>query len=96
MNFPDINSVMRTADIMRAANHVIRYNIMKYLHIHKERTIHVGELTEKMQLGDDSLTSYHLKILKDAGYVECNKYKNQRLYFLTDRIFSIEAINVLI
>lgn len=79
---------MSLEDTFKALSDPKRRDILNLL---KERSMTVGELAEKFDMTNATM-SYHLQILIDAGLIVFEKEKNYRIYSLSASIFE-ELIN---
>ena len=73
----EISPLEKAALVFRALNHKMRQQILKF--IHKKGKITVTEIYVTFRL-EQSLTSLHLSILRQAGFVKVTKDGQRRLY----------------
>ncbi len=66
----DQNKLDRASDIMRALAHPLRLNILEF--IDKNKVINVNKIYNTLHL-EQSITSQHLKILRQAGLVRTKR-----------------------
>ena len=66
----DQNKLDRCAEVLRALAHPLRLRIMEF--IDKNEVINVNKIYNTLKL-EQSITSQHLKILRQAGLVETRR-----------------------
>jgi DNA-binding transcriptional ArsR family regulator len=66
----DQNQIDRCADVLRALAHPLRLRIMEF--IDKNQVINVNKIYNTLKL-EQSITSQHLKILRQAGLVNTRR-----------------------
>ncbi|MBL0190371.1 MAG: helix-turn-helix transcriptional regulator [Saprospiraceae bacterium] len=59
-----------STNLMRALAHPVRLKILEFIDRHK--SINVNKIYSTLKL-EQSITSQHLKIMKDVGLLECSK-----------------------
>jgi len=83
-------NMKKTKSICIALSHPLRIKMMDI--IEEEKSINVTNLYNKMNLVQ-SVTSQHLKLLKNAGVVSSNKVGKERVYKLNKEY--INKVNIL-
>lgn len=73
----DTPAIKKAASVYRAIYHPLRLQIIEL--IHKAGTINVTPIIKKFKL-EQSLISAHLKILRDAGFLETRREGQQIFY----------------
>lgn len=66
----EVLTLKKAALILRAINHSLRQQLLKLLHQHGKMT--VSEIYKKLRL-EQSVTSQHLAILRQAGFVHTDR-----------------------
>ena len=76
---PDVSDCKQSYIIMRALVHPIRIQFLKTMDSHKKKQCTVTHFYTTCNL-PQSEASRHLKLLREAGLVKCEKNGHQRLY----------------
>lgn len=87
----DQGKLDRAAEIMRAMAHPLRLNILEF--IDKNKVINVNKIYNTLNL-EQSITSQHLKILRQAGLV--NTKREGKFIFYSLNYKTIEQANTAI
>lgn len=70
-----------TVGVYRAITHQLRMNIVNY--IKKEQPIHVTQIYKQLRL-EQSVTSSHLNILREAGFVKALRV-GKKIFYSVDK-----------
>ena len=88
----DVLLLKKSASILRAVNHKLRQQILSLLH--KEKKLGVTEIYLKLHL-DQSVTSQHLAVLRQAGFVTTERRGKQIFYSVNyDRLDELGEFNI--
>jgi len=69
--FPiNTHKIIKAARILRALNHPLRIKILAF--IHKNKKTHVNKIYKSLKM-EQSITSQHLRILREAGLVDTHR-----------------------
>lgn len=81
MNFLDLNleNLSTSLELLRAVAHPIRLSIIQLLD--KEEQLNVNRIYAQLKM-EQSITSQHLKVLRDAGVVKTNREGKMIFYTL--------------
>ena len=99
MHFDDAvnEQISKASLLLRAIAHPLRINMLNYIEAHQPVKVH--NIHSDLDL-DQSITSQHLKIMRDSGIVETER-KGKFIYYvigqelLTDAIHAINKFDIL-
>lgn len=88
----DVAKLSTAVELTRALAHPLRMKILEFIDSHGE--INVNNIYKNLQI-EQSITSHHLKILKDANVVNANKDGKLMLYSVNHAIIekTVRAVN---
>lgn len=85
----DLLKTRKSAWILRAINHKLRQQILKF--IAEQKAINVTEIYRHLRL-EQSITSQHLAVLRKAGFVKTKKVGKYIHYSInTDRVQQLNS-----
>ena len=87
----DHDNLKQAAEIIRALTHPLRMKILAF--IDKNKTINVNKIYNTLKL-EQSITSQHLRILRNAGIV--NAKREGKFIFYTVNYKKIDHINKIV
>ncbi len=73
----EMNVMHANIEVLKAIAHPLRLQILNF--IHQEREVNVNKIYNALKL-EQSITSQHLKIMREAGVVICRK-KERFVYY---------------
>ena len=73
----ETNLMTSNIEVLKAIAHPLRLQILAF--IHEQREVNVNKIYNALQL-EQSITSQHLKIMREAGVVICRK-KERFVYY---------------
>ncbi len=86
----DQEKVQQAANVVRAANHDLRQQLLKFITQHEP--VMVSKIYHTLGI-EQSVCSQHLKILRDAGFVKTERDGKKILYSVNyDRLSQFEDI----
>lgn len=74
-----------SADLLRALTHPLRISMMNFIMVHQPVKVHDIHTTLKLE---QSITSQHLRILRDVGVVHTTREGKNILYHLNDKLLT--------
>ena len=86
----DVAQLKKAALVIRAVNHKLRLQILKL--IHAKQQIIVSDIYSKLKL-EQSVTSQHLAILRQAGFVTTER-EGKRIFYSVN-YQRLEAVGIL-
>jgi DNA-binding transcriptional ArsR family regulator len=87
----DVLLLKKSAGILRAVNHKLRQQVLFLLH--REGQLGVTDIYQKLRL-DQSVTSQHLAVLRQAGFVLTERRGKQIFYSVNyKRLEELEEFN---
>jgi DNA-binding transcriptional ArsR family regulator len=77
----DIHKVTKASEILKAVAHPMRMKIISMLA--PDKRLSVGTLNSGLNI-EQALLSHHLKKMKNAGILDCERNGKQIMYFVSD------------